>query len=955
MTVFTDLPPELRAIADSRIEAYRRATNGKGLTAKELPAEASRVWACSEYVAQNCIRHPQLLHDLVTSGDLRRTYDPGEYRSKIEPRLDEVRSDEELIAALRLAKRREMVRIAWRDLCDEADFEATVADTSAFADAVLQLTLNRLHDWQVERLGCPTGTDELPQSLIVLALGKLGAEELNFSSDIDLIFSFPQSGQVMGRARSLSNEEFFIRLARRFIQVLSQQTEDGFVFRVDMRLRPFGASGPLVASANALEDYYQFHGRDWERYALIRARPVAGDIEAGLDLLEHLRPFVYRRYLDFGALESLRDMKSLIKAEVGRKDMQHDIKLGPGGIREVEFIGQAFQMVRGGRNPALRDRQILRVITKLGELSYLPPYAVRELTDAYRFLRTSEHRLQQYDDQQTHSLPSKPLERARLAAGMGFDRWQAYFDTLSKHRARVESHFDQVFGAPTDPAAAEPDALSALWEGTLATEPSIELLAQTGFTDGAAALEQIEHLRRAYSVRALGQRGRGRIARLMPVLLRAIGRRKEPLSTLERVAQVIESVARRSAYLALLIERPLGLSQLVRLCAASPMIARQFARHPMLLDELLDARALYAPLNREALAQDLKARLEQVPPGDTEHEMDCLRHFKQSNILRVAAADVSNSIALPIVSDHLTEIAEVTLEEILAIATRDLVARHGNPCFRDDGKRQVAPFAIVAYGKFGGLELGYGSDLDLVFLHGSRGCEQQTDGARTVDNSVFFVRLAQRIIHFLSTRTASGLLYETDARLRPSGSSGLLVTEVENFSQYQFQQAWTWEHQALVRARPVAGDAGLRRRFLEIRTAVLLKARDGESLRRDVVQMRNRMRTALDGTSEELFDLKQGAGGIADIEFMVQYGVLRWAAKLRNYLQFTDNARLLKGFIECGLMGRPDGSRLADAYRRLRERVHALALEERAAFAPAREFEDLRSGIIECWNGLMER
>ena len=950
-------PPAVLQHAEKRIGEFSVASRQAGFTVPsitELPGDSLRVWACSDYVANNCIRHPAVLDDLIASGDLVRAYEAGTYREKIAAALEFADHDDAVMQGLRWCKRREMVRIAWRDIGGLASFEETVDETSRFADSMLDTALGRVHDQLAGERGVPTGEDGTPQHLIVLALGKLGAQELNFSSDIDLIFGFAQGGSTTGATRALSNEEFFIRLARRFINILSHSTEDGFVFRVDMRLRPFGTGGPLVSSLAAMEDYYQIHGRDWERYALIRARPVAGDIEQGYEFLERLRPFVYRRYIDFGALESLRDMKALIRAEVARKGMQQNIKLGPGGIREIEFVGQAFQMVRGGRIPALRDRQILSVLTKLAEHNFLPQYVVDELTDGYRLLRTTEHRLQQVDDQQTHALPEDDWERLRLGVGMGFERWSELEPLLNKHRERVQSHFDQVFGARTDDEEAEPDDLVALWEGTLDETEARACLIQAGFSEADRALELVRKLRSSYPIRSLSERGRTRIGRLMPMLLRVVSQRGHPYETLQRTLSVIESIARRSVYLALLTERPLALTQLVKLCEASPMITRQLARHPMLLDELLDARTLYSPLDRGSLEEDVESRLSQVPPDDTEQEMDALRHFKQSNVLRIAAADVAKAIPLEEVSKHLTQVAEISLQQTLKLAERDLITRHGVPQYRDDDAIHTAPFAVIAYGKFGGLELGYGSDLDLVFVHGSHGEEQHTNGERPLENSVFFVRLAQRIIHFLSTHTAAGILYTADARLRPSGADGLLVTSLENFEEYQFVQAWTWEHQALVRARFVAGDRVLKSRFEDIRQRILTKQRVAEDLRRDVREMRYQMRRQLGSSEKGRFDIKQDAGGIADIEFMVQYAALRWSRKLRNSLQFTDNSRLLESMGANGLLAPDEVSALTDAYNYYREQVHAQALQEQSGNWAAADFAAPRAAVSVLWQQLME-
>jgi len=931
------LPGELRAVAERRLETFVRAAQAAGLeppAVSNLPGEVHRVLAVSGFVAERLARDPASGVELATSGDLARALAPGEHRARVEHALAGVVSSADsetaLMCALRRLRAREWVRIAWRDIGGLASLEETVRDTSAFADAAIDAALERLHAWRVARSGEPAGAEGRPLRLVVIALGKLGAEELNFSSDVDLLFAFPEVGETRGAARSISNDEFFLHLGRRLIKVLGASTEDGFVFRVDMRLRPFGASGPLVASFNALEDYYQIHGRDWERYALVRARAVAGDKAAGEALLERLRPFVYRRYLDFGALESLRDMKALIRDEVARKGLEDHVKLGAGGIREAEFVGQAFQMVRGGREPELRTRSILDVYARLGERGYLPPFAVRELGDAYRLLRAVEHRLQQFDDKQRHRLPAEPGERLRLAAGLGFADWESLAARLAQARANVKAHFDQVFGVEDEAAAGDAGGLDALWEGALDAERALEVLAQTGFREPQAGLARIERLRRAYSVRALGERGRRRLRRLMPLVLRAAAAREDPEITLERTLEVIETIARRSSYLALLAERPLGLSQLVQLCGASALIARHMARYPLLLDELLDTRALYAPLERLALERDAEARLARVTPGDTEQEMDCLRQFKQSNVLRVAAADVSGQLDVGAVTGHLSAIAEVALGRVLRLAWRDLEARHGRPRSTRAGERVDAGFCIVAYGKLGSRELGYGSDLDLVFLHDSEGEDQHTEGPAVIDNPVFFVRLAQRIIHLLTTHTAGGVLYAVDARLRPSGSAGLLVSSLASFEAYQLEQAWTWEHQALVRARPVAGARALARRFRRLRLRVLAGERDGEELRARVVEMRNRMRGELGSRSEAIFHLKQDPGGIADIEFVVQYCALRWATRLGPSLRHTDNARLLAGFARAHVLEAGDAVFLAEAHRAYLSRVHALALQERA-------------------------
>ncbi len=955
----SDLPSALAGLGRERYAALRESVGSSLPDLEALPGDAARVLACSEYVAHRCTRDSDMLRDLLDSGDLLRSYDDTGascYQQRTAAAIETSDDDTTLMGALRDLKRREMVRIAWRDIGALADFDETLRETSSFADAVLRASVDRLHLWLASDFGEPLSADGAPQQLIVLALGKLGAGELNFSSDIDLIFCFPEAGFTVGGRKELSNDEYFRRLGQRLIKVLNERTDGGFVFRVDMRLRPFGSSGPMALNFDAFEDYYQSHGRAWERYALIRARAITGDKASGESILERLRPFVYRRYLDFGALEAIREMKALITDEIERKGLHDNIKLGPGGIREIEFTGQAFQMVRGGRQPELRDRRILNVITILGERGHLPEYAVKDLSDAYRFLRTTEHRLQQVADRQVHTLPRDDDARAALAAGMGFADWEAFAPMLHQHRQRVNAQFSQVFGSEVETSDSD-EALKSLWSGDMDSADAVAILQAEGYGEAEQAWQHISRIRETHAIKLMDTSGRGRLARLIPDLLRAIASQPQPLPTLQRVFNIIEAVARRSAYLALLAERPLALSQLVRLCAASPWIARELCRHPVLLDELLDPRSLYAPLDKSALEADIDQRLSVVDDQDLEQEMEVIRQFKHANVLHVAAADVSRVMPLMIVSDHLTAIAEVSLQKVLTLAWRDMAARYGEPRMGEGDDRRPAPFAIAAYGKLGGLELGYGSDLDIVFLHGSHGSHQRTDGEKFVDNAVFFARLGQRIVHYLTTATAEGTLYELDFRLRPAGAKGLLVNGVEALRDYLLSEAWTWEHQALVRARVVAGSAALENRFADIRRELLLLPRDQEKLKVDVRDMRARMRRELGSgkaAGAEEWNLKQDAGGIADIEFMVQYAALRWADRLGDYLDFTDNIRLLEGISDARLMEARDVELLTDAYRAYRARVHALALQEETTVKGDGELDHYRKGVVGIWKALME-
>ncbi len=912
------------------------------------------VWAGSEFTARSCVRNPDMLLQLLASGDLMSAYDRSGHTLRLDEAMAGVDEEAQLSSVLRRYRRREMVRIVWRDLAQLAPLRETLNDLSNLADATIGAALTRLYQWQCENLGTPRDGKGQRQSLIVLGMGKLGGHELNLSSDIDLMFVFPRQGETDGR-RAVSNEEFFRRLGQRLIKALHEPTAEGFVFRVDMRLRPFGDSGPLAMPCAAFEDYYQRHGREWERYAMIKARVIRDDQGAGERLLHGLQPFVYRRYLDYGAIESLRSMKEMIAKDVKRKGLQRNIKLGPGGIREIEFIGQAFQLIYGGKEPALRQRSIMPILDYLGESGRLPAEAAVGLKAAYEFLRRTENRLQAWMDQQTHNLPADDIAQLRLAVAMGFPDWETFSHALDRHLTLVSEQFARMFAAPQSKTRSSTELdFTAVWSAVVESEDAARFLTEHGYGDPGKALQSLRHLRQSFSNRSLSQQGRERMDQLVPLLLAAVPQSPQPEETLERITRLLEAIGRRSVYLALLVERPTALHQLVKLCSASIWIAKYLTRHPLLLDDLLDPRTLYSPLDQEHLYQELERELDRIPKEDGEQVLDTLRHFKQSNVLRVATADVSDAIPLMIVSDYLTRIAEVLVRKVVDLAWADLEPRFGRPQCRMNGKELQPGFAVIAYGKLGGIELGYGSDLDLVFLHDSAGEYQQTTGPKEIDNATFFARLTQRVIHMLTARTGAGVLYEVDMRLRPSGRSGLLVSGIHAFAAYQREQAWTWEHQALVRARMVAGPQRLAECFDTIRREVLSQPRDPVELKTEVREMRERMREELGSSKLGLCDIKQDPGGIADIEFMVQYMILAYAQRYPELLTYTDNIRQLDGLEQTGIFQIVDATLLRDAYRVLRRRSHLLKLQEQSSLIPEQELQDYRKEVVRIWRDLME-
>jgi len=953
MALLQKLPDILAADLETKQDRLSQSLKEAGIPAPSnlfSDIQLQRVLAFSEFVAESFTADPRLLIGLWDSGDLQRPLAAGEYASRLSAGLAGADQLEDLAGRLRRFRRREMVRIAWRDLTGAADLAATTSDLSALAEACLDQALAWLYSRQCTEQGTPLRADGTPMEMVVLALGKLGARELNFSSDVDLILVFPANGDIQGTPHPVTHEEFFARLSRQLVSVIGHPTPEGFVFRVDLRLRPFGNSGPVVMSFDAMERYYQEQGRDWERYAWIKARAVAGDRRGGRGFLKRLQPFVYRRYLDFGAFESLRAMKQMIAQEVTRKGLQQNIKLGPGGIREVEFFGQIFQLIRGGVSPDLQKRGIREVLAALESGGTIPAEVRRELDDAYVFLRTVEHRLQEAADQQTHDLPADSLGQARLAASLGFEDPAQFIAVLDRHRHTVHRHFQMLLESPdADRLDRElENELGAIWHQRIAASEAAGILAKIGYDPAAEALQVLDELRSDSETRALSETGRQRLDRLIPLVLTETGHAGQPLRALRRVADLIRSIERRTSYLALLLEYPAALGHLVKLADASPWIASFLAQHPVLLDELLDPRTLYRPPARDAITAELQRRLNQAPADDLEAQIEEICIFKQINVLRVAAADVSGRLPLMRVSDYLSDIAEVTLNAVVDLAWQHLVERHGTPACRLNGTPCDRGFAVIAYGKLGGLELGYGSDLDLVFLHA--GVDGQTSGGQQpIDNAQFFNRLGQRVVHILTSHTRAGRVYEIDTRLRPSGISGILVQQVEAFRDYQLTEAWTWEHQALIKGRPVSGDRLITSRFQAIRAEVLARRRAKDKLRTEVLEMRERMRRERQRPEAGVFDLKQDPGGIIDIEFLVQYLALLHAHRYPELVVWTDTVRLIQTLIGSAVLNEVTAHVLKHAYLIYRAAAHQLSLQEKPARVPSEKFERLQQQIQQIW------
>lgn len=950
------LPPVRGDVAERALEELMAAWAERAI---EPPADshwqarARLAFAASDFMVRMAQSSPATVRDWL-SGGAETARDANSYRAALDAVLGDDPDHAPLGAELRRFRAVESARLAWRDVFGLASIDVLLEEQSALAEACLGTALDRLEAAARVRHGTPRDEAGNALSLVVLGMGKLGGGELNFSSDIDLIFLYGEAGETDGD-RPLDNHAFFTRLGQELIRTLDERTVDGFVYRVDMRLRPFGSSGPLVMHLGQLEEYLLTQAREWERFALVKARPLTGDPQTLDELAALLRPFVFRRYLDFGAFEALRDLKARLEREVARKGIEGNVKYGRGGIREIEFIAQAFQLIRGGREPALRTRSLLQALEALAENGDLSSRVVGQLMAAYRYLRRVENRLQLFDDAREHALPRSADGRARLAWIMGERDWEGFSRTLDDHMRTVYARFRQVFNVPSDEDDSERDPLAVAWEDGADTEALASRLRRIGYDEPDDVAQRLHALRDSALYRVLTSTARNRLDRVLPLLLADTATSPAPSRTVVRLLRLLEAVARRSVYLSLLAEHADARRRLIDLFGASPWIAELVTQHPILLDELLDPDSLYEAPARELIEAEVEAALADIADDDLEAQMDALRRIRQVNVLRVAAVDITGRLPLMQVSDHLTRIAEVILAAVHRLAWRQMVARHGRPTARIDGDVRHPGLGIVAYGKLGGLELGYGSDLDIVFLHDGDGEQATTDGTdRPLDNGAFFGRLAQRMVHMLNTPTPAGILYEIDTRLRPNGSSGLLVSPLGAFERYQHEDAWTWEHQALTRARMVVGEPELKANFERIRREVLTRPRDSKRLLADVVSMRERMRRELAREGGGRFDLKQGRGGVADIEFMVQYAVLSQASGTPALVEYTDNIRQIETLAREELLEPETAELLADAYRAYRARIHRLALlGEPAIVEPDAEMVRYRESVAALWHARM--
>ena len=894
----------------------------------------------SQYAEQVLANHEALLQQDYAIDQFLKPLSADYIHQLVISTLQDI-SDETLwMKTLRILRARLMFRWIWQDANQLTDVVTLTQELSDFADICVQVAKDFARVPLVAKHGEPMGYNGKVQDLIVVAMGKHGAQELNLSSDIDLIFAFDEQGETNGR-KCIEVQQFCILWGQKLIYLLDHITADGFVFRVDMRLRPWGDGSALAISHVALEKYLSQHGREWERYAWIKARIITGGQE-GYELLEMTRPFVFRKYVDYTAFEAMREMKAMIEREVQRRNIEDNIKLGAGGIREVEFIVQVFQLIYGGSKLELQDRQCLVSLRHLGEAELLEPQAVLDLEDAYLFLRRVEHAIQALNDQQSQALPTEPELRARISDTLGFADWDSFMQTLNEKRVKVIYQFEHLIKEN------EPDSL-------LENYSQLEKQLDAVLDDQAKNL--VHEFWYGHAIKKLTAKALQRLKTFWPHLIEAVLQSENPQMALMRLMPLVESVLRRTVYLVMLIESKGALQRLVKMATVSPWICEELTQYPVLLDEFLSMD--FELPKRSDLEDSLRQQLLRIELDEVEDLMRVLRLFKKSNVLTVAASDVLAESHLMKVSDALTDIAEVTANAALQLAYQMIVKKHGYP-LDSEGQRcglEHNAFAIIGYGKVGGIELGYGSDLDVVFIH-NMDEQADTDGIKPISGFEFAMRVARKFVSLMTTQTLDGRVYDVDTRLRPSGDAGLLVTSLRAFEQYQLKSAWLWEHQALVRARSIAGEQCLRDKFEVLRCQILTQPRDEAYVRSEVLKMRQKMKDHLGSSKEQkkdgIFHLKQDAGGIVDIEFMAQYAVLAWSGSNPDLAHYSDNVRILEDAAKTGCLSSDDATALIQAYLRERAESHRLALANQSMQVNAADWYDTREVVCKLWQRLID-
>ncbi len=937
------VPESLTENINARVEAIQPFLSA---LSTEQKLKFSKTLVISDYVFKQAQQNADLIKLLASSSS---SIDWLAEEQALNQLLSSASNDQDVKRILRQWRHRFFTGFTHARINQLITIEQECADISAAAEILVRQSYQWVFTRHISTWGEPLDSDGSIQNLIILAMGKFGGAELNFSSDIDLIFLYPSDGETQNGPRKIEHQVFFTRLGQQLIQLLADKTGHGFVFRVDMRLRPYGDSGALAISYAAAEEYYQDQGREWERFAMIKAKAITGTEQEQKQFYQLIKPFVFRRYIDFGVLESIRDMKSLIEKEVRRKSLNDNIKLGSGGIREAEFIAQSLQIIRGGRLPQLQVKSFSEAVVQLVECEMLDQHKAKYLVEAYWFLRQVEHLIQQIDDQQSQQLPENELDQWRIATALNFSDYASLLKAVNQQREVIAKEFKEVFRLQQESeTSAASFNLNHLDEGDL--KHLFEQDVEEAFQN--FVMKELDQFVESVNFQQLSAKGKARLELLVPKLIAGVSECENPQATFGRILNLLKAINRRTAYLVLLAENPPILNQLIRLCSQSQWIGQLIAQHPVLLDELLYANNLYHPDSGDELIAQLREQMLRIEPDDEEQQQEQLRFFKQTNELRVAAAVLNGSINVRKASRYLSDIANAVIDSVLQLSWRKLCQRHGTPLVADATSEQCRGFSVIGYGKLGGEELGFGSDLDLVFIYEAE-ADALTSGDKAISNGQFFTRLAQRIISSLNIRTLGGVLYEVDMRLRPSGNSGLLVSHKNAFQEYQQKEAWTWEHQALTRSRCVAGDKNLCAWFEQVRNQIIAIPRNDQKLKQEVIAMREKMRANLDKSNQEYFDIKQGQGGMVDIEFLAQYWVLKCASEMpevawpsrttRQFILLAEHGRIERGIVE----------QLLEAYRQYRELSNFQVLKGESSLVERMKVSSLVSEVNAIWQQWM--
>ena len=907
---------------------------------------ATAVWAYSDYVANLSLQQPGLLLDLFQSGDIQKIATINDYHLALTAIMTQKPDIETLLSVLRRLRQREMMRLVWQYVSALQNPRQIAALISGFAQSILSITIDYLSLCHQTLYGIALDKNNKPCVLYVLALGKLGGCDLNFSSDIDIIFTYFTPHHWQGTRKEWDPNQYFTKLVQTVVKVLSEVTAEGFVFRVDLRLRPFGQSGPVVMSYAAMEQYYQQHGREWERYALIKARLMNDGIAEEKEALQSLlRRFSYRRYVDYSVIEALRELKSLMDKQVAETAAVDNIKLGRGGLREIEFIVQTFQLLKGGKDRRLQTPNLYTALHFIGHEGWLSTAQAEQLRLDYDVLRTMEDTVQMIADRQTQSYPNNELDKARVAFVMGYDDWDALLAALKPLRLRISQQFDALFLTRKQQQP----------ETSIDNAHFFKLWSLQGFegkidsADLAAVVETIISFRNSHAFMHLSKEARARLDRLMPLVLEVVLAAATPDVYLQRFLKVISAVLRRSTYLSLLIENSNALFHLIQCCGQSVWVSEQLAQYPILLDSLLDQRLSLLSLDKRGLENRLEQSLLAIPEADTEAQLEILRQIKNEYTLQAAMAYLTTQADDEILAQHLSNSAEAFLNVVARLAWRWVRLKYA---LNED---EIPPWVIVAYGTLGGKEMGFQSDLDVVFLY-DNGAKRGLEAAAQQRYAEYAYQWARRVTYSLELKTYNGYLYKVDTELRPSGQAGLLVSDITHFKSYQTDQAWLWEHQALLRARAVAGSTAMIAQFDAIRHEALARDRQVEMLRQEIVSMRLRVQSHSTATPVGKFHIKHGLGGLMDVEFMIQFlSLCALTASMVGPLSCSSHRQWLQWLSNLDRISAQTVQQLLNIERCYRHQFNQMGLQNGSPWVDDTLLRDERTTVQQLWQTILVR